>query len=156
MIESFSGEYRFLSNFWPCKVLYNGVAYRSSEHAYQAEKADPDALAPPNLFAERMTWRVKIQMTPNPGAVKRMTRKPTFSIRDDWESVKVQTMEGILRSKFSDLNPELVQMLLSTGPQEIVEGNTWHDNFWGVCSCTKCTGGQNNLGKILMKIRETL
>lgn len=39
--------------------------------------------------------------------------------------------------------------------REIVEGNYWHDNYWGNCTCDKCKNieGQNKLGKILMKIR---
>ena len=42
-----------------------------------------------------------------------------------------------------------------TGLEEIVEGNYWHDNYWGNCTCDKCKNieGQNKLGKILMKIR---
>jgi predicted NAD-dependent protein-ADP-ribosyltransferase YbiA (DUF1768 family) len=58
-----------------------------------------------------------------------------------------------VREKFKQ--EDLKQMLLDTGDQELIEGNFWHDNFFGVCSCGACLGkGQNNLGKILMKIRE--
>jgi hypothetical protein len=39
----------------------------------------------------------------------------------------------------------------------LIEGNWWHDNFYGSCTCNKCVNkGENNLGKILMKIREEL
>ena len=41
-IESFSGDYRWLSNFHPCKIKYGGLVYPSVEHAYQAAKAPPD------------------------------------------------------------------------------------------------------------------
>jgi len=41
---------------------------------------------------------------------------------------------------------------LDTGKSELIEGNTWGDTFWGVSGVI----GQNNLGKILMKIREEL
>ena len=45
----------------------------------------------------------------------------------------------------------------TTGDAELIEGNTWHDNYWGVCSCSKCNGrGKNRLGKLLMKVREEL
>ena len=60
-------------------------------------------------------------------------------------------MEELLRIKFSD--EFLKQQLLSTG-EELIEGNYWHDNFWVSCSCEKCGNrGQNNLGKLLMKLR---
>lgn len=37
--------------------------------------------------------------------------------------------------------------------EEIV---SWHDNFWGNCTCVKCENieGQNWLGKLLMKVRD--
>ena len=38
MITSFSGEYRFLSNFWIHPILFEGMIYPSNEHAYVAAK----------------------------------------------------------------------------------------------------------------------
>jgi predicted NAD-dependent protein-ADP-ribosyltransferase YbiA (DUF1768 family) len=43
-------------------------------------------------------------------------------------------------------------MLKATGDEELVEGNWWNDTFWGVCNGV----GENNLGKLLMKIRAEL
>ena len=40
MIKEFKGEYRFLSNFWPCMVKVDGIVYPTSEHAYQASKTN--------------------------------------------------------------------------------------------------------------------
>src|SRR5690348_9381030 len=37
-IAEFQGEYRFLSNFWPAEVAYEGITYPTAEHAYQAAK----------------------------------------------------------------------------------------------------------------------
>ncbi len=74
-------------------------------------------------------------------------------LRSDWEQVKVQLMEEIVRAKFTQ-NADLAQMLLATGNRLIQEGNTWHDVFWGVDQKTE--KGENHLGKILMKIREEL
>ena len=44
---------------------------------------------------------------------------------------------------------------LATGGAVLVEGNTWHDNYWGCCTCSRCAGrrGRNNLGRLLMKLR---
>jgi predicted NAD-dependent protein-ADP-ribosyltransferase YbiA (DUF1768 family) len=64
-------------------------------------------------------------------------------------------MEWGIREKFK--NQKLAQDLLETGELELIEGNNWHDNFWGSCSCPKCgSGGLNYLGKILMRIRAEL
>jgi predicted NAD-dependent protein-ADP-ribosyltransferase YbiA (DUF1768 family) len=37
-IKGFQGEFRFLSNFYPCKVIFDRQEYLSSEAAYQAQK----------------------------------------------------------------------------------------------------------------------
>ena len=135
-IAEFQGEYRFLSNFWEAKVELEGVQYPSVEHAYQAAKTTVDA--------ER-EW---IRVSDTPGVAKKRGRKIT--LRPDWEQVKVKIMEELVRRKFQD--PGLRKMLLETGDAELEEGNRWGDKFWGVDLRTGT--GSNNLGKILMKIRE--
>src|SRR4051794_21773182 len=37
-IDSFEGQYRFLSNFFPAEVEFEGMTYPSVEHAYQSAK----------------------------------------------------------------------------------------------------------------------
>jgi predicted NAD-dependent protein-ADP-ribosyltransferase YbiA (DUF1768 family) len=44
--------------------------------------------------------------------------------------------------------------LLATGSEPIVEFCNWRDTFWGWDINLKT--GENNLGKILMEIRESL
>ena len=141
-IMSFSGEYRFLSNFYPAKVIYEGVEYRTSEHAYQAAKS-----------LNRVV-RASIQKIQKPGKAKEEGQ--LIKARPDWDKVKVKIMTEILLSKFSD--PKLMEMLVATRPAILIEGNTWHDNFWGSCFCEKCSSikGQNHLGIILYNIREGL
>ncbi|MBE6386348.1 MAG: NADAR family protein [Lentisphaerae bacterium] len=71
---------------------------------------------------------------------------------NDWDMVKLEVMEELLRIKFSDEG--LKQQLISTGEEELIEGNYWHNNFRGCCSCEKCGNrGMDNLGKLLMKLR---
>ena len=74
-------------------------------------------------------------------------------MRPDWEQVKLGIMEEIVRAKFTQ-HPELAGRLLSTGDLQLVEGNAWHDTFWGVDLATG--KGQNRLGLILMRIRAEL
>jgi predicted NAD-dependent protein-ADP-ribosyltransferase YbiA (DUF1768 family) len=68
----------------------------------------------------------------------------------------VEIMEKLLIQKFSD--SELKKILLNTENSILIEGNSWHDNFFGNCTCIKCKDikGENHLGKLLMKIREKL
>lgn len=137
MIDSFSGEHEFLSNFYPCVVVYEGWEYRTSEHAYQAAKScDP-------------TVRQKIQATLKPGIAKRLGRQ--VQLRPDWNKIRRDVMYEILSNKFSGEN-ELGRMLLNTFPHELVEGNWWGDKYWGVCKGV----GSNWLGKLLVMRRNEL
>ena len=40
-------------------------------------------------------------------------------------------MEKVVRAKFTQ-NPHLARFLVETGDAELIEGNSWHDTFWGV------------------------
>lgn len=138
-IESFTGPYRFLSNFWmvPGGIFYEGLCYPHIEGAYQAAKTV--------IQAERL----EIQGMRKATEAKAAGRKVT--LREDWDAVKLQIMESILRRKFEQ-GSELTTLLLATGDAELIEGNHWNDTFWGVCRGK----GENHLGKLLMKIREEL
>ena len=138
-IDRFMNEFDFLSNFYECKVDYEGIVWRTAEHAYQAMKT---------LNPEQRLNMTEIYM---PGDAKAYGR--AVKMRTDWDEVKLGIMEDIVRCKFQQ-NPRLQKKLLLTGDLPIEEGNTWNDTYWGIC-LFKGTG-QNHLGKILMKIRKEL
>ena len=135
MISSFRDEYFFLSNFYPVELKLDGIVYPNAEAAFQAQKT---------LDVEE---RRKFSMLKNPVQAKRLGRK--VKLRDDWEEVKLDIMTEIVSQKFLQ-HPHLIEMLLQTGDEELIEGNKWGDRFWGVCKGK----GENHLGKILMKIRD--
>jgi len=134
VIDSFTGENHYLSNFYPVDVTYEGIVYPSSECAFQAAKT---------LDLEE---RVKFTRM-NPGDAKKAGRKLT--LRSDWEDVKLQVMWEIVYTKFYQ-NPKLIGKLLSTYPKVLIEGNTWGDTYWGVCKDI----GSNHLGQLLMHLRD--
>lgn len=135
-IDSFSGEYRFLSNFWPSPITYKKQEWPTVEHAFQAAKAvEP-------ISAEA------IRISRSPGIAKRLGRT-LFQMRPDWNEVRVGIMSELCVLKFKQ-NPDLMEQLKATGDAELIEGNTWGDTFWGVCKGE----GKNFLGKILMEIRD--
>lgn len=130
-IDKFSGRYAFLSNFY---VERDGLTL---EHRYQAAKT---------RSTEEKAW---VMDSPTPGIAKYRGRK--VHMQADWDAIKLEVMELLVRSKFEN-DPGLARKLLETGDAELIEGNTWGDTFWGVCNGR----GQNHLGKILMKVREGL
>lgn len=142
VIDCFDGEYAFLSNFYEHPIDINGVTYKSTEHAFQAMKATNKA--DHDLIVNAQT----------PGQAKRLGKK--IQLRSDWEDIKYIVMQDILRIKFA--SPELGQMLMATGDATLIEGNTWHDNLWGNCTCPRCADkvGKNWLGNILMGVRQDL
>ena len=137
-ITSFRGDYDFLSNFHEAPVEFDGIRYLNNEAAFQAQKC-----------LDRKDRQAFASLLP--GAAKRKGR--SVSLRPDWEQVKVGLMTEIVRAKFAQ-NPDLAERLVLTGGSRLIEGNTWHDTFWGVDSNTG--KGANHLGIILMQVREEL
>jgi ribA/ribD-fused uncharacterized protein len=144
-IRGFSGKYRFLSNFYELAPVFYRNPYETSEHLYNALKTvDP---------AEAM-W---VANADTPGEAKRRGQQVT--LRPDWKSgERLRAMRLAVGQKFLQ-HYDLRQRLLATGDALLIETNTWHDNFWGDCICgaPECqTEGENNLGWILMELREDL
>ena len=80
------------------------------------------------------------------GLMKKIGRK--VSLQSDWESKKLSIMEEVVQAKFEQ-HPDLAKKLTKI-EGVIQEENSWNDTFWGVCNGI----GKNNLGIILMKIRD--
>ena len=140
VINDFIGQYRFLSNYAPSVVQdENGIPYPTVEHAFAAAKT---------LDLEQ---KVAISQKASPGAAKSTGRH--VALRTDWEQVKTSVMKDLLWQKFS--STERKDLLLGTGNSLLIEGNTWHDQYWGNCVCDKhiTEDGKNALGTLLMMTR---
>lgn len=138
MIKEFKNEFRWLSNFFPCRIVLKGREYKSVEHAYMSAKCDDE------------DWKLFCQFTEKPGEVKKSSRK--IKLREDWESIKINIMKDCIDQKFNQ--EPLKTKLLETGEEELQEGNTWGDKFWGID--LKTGKGLNYLGKIIMCKRHEL
>lgn len=136
----FKGDKNFLSNMYPCEIILNGISYASSENYYMSSKF----VGTNDVLAEKLQ-----QCTPQTS--KRLANKHKLDIRPDWEDIKLQIMQTGLFAKFLQ-NTELATRLLATGNEHLEERNCWNDTFWGTCKGV----GENNLGKLLMRVREYL
>jgi len=136
VIDSFRGEYGFLSNFFEAPFYIEDVRYASVEHAYQAHKTLDES-------AKEIIRNAK-----SPAEAKKLGR--CVQLRPDWDEVKVDLMKLFIQKKFE--NPFARHMLLSTNNTILIEGNTWNDVTWGVCKGV----GQNLLGVILMETRSKI
>ena len=99
VIDSFRGEFRWLSNFYSCSVHYEGLTFGNTEAAFQAAKCLD--------MKERERF-----FSLSGGQAKRLGKR--VELRPDWEAVKIEVMREVLRCKFSQ-NPELKAKLIATG-----------------------------------------
>ena len=145
-IREFKGQYRFLSNFWFCHagIWMDGEKYPCVENAYQAAKTLDFAKRRP--FHEYEGGYARLSA----GDAKREGKRLT--LRADWEEIKLDVMLGLVRQKFDGTDPILKHSILQTRDAELIEGNAWNDQFWGVCRGK----GENHLGKILMQVRKEI
>lgn len=135
-IVTFTGEYRFLSNFYQVPVVFEDATYPSVEHAFQAAKTLNPAM------------RAGVRVARTSAQAKFLGRR--LALRPDWDGVKLDVMRTCLASKFS--HQGLANQLIATDGQLLVEGNYWGDVYWGVCRGR----GENWLGRLLMERRDVL
>ena len=129
--------FRF-TNFSDDPVTIGLHQYRTCEHGFQALK-----------FVDRPELMQKIRENGTAREALVMANSPSFKkfIHPYWhKGMKIGAMLQVLRSKFS-AGSELATLLLSTGDARLVE-NAPNDRYWGGAS-----GGQNWLGRCLMKVR---
>lgn len=135
IIDSFTDNYFFLSNFCPCRVDFGQFGmFHNSEAAYQAMKCPERSQEFQFLSPENAKW------------LGRRVGLPA-----DWDERKDTVMLQVVRAKFLG-NSYLAHWLLHTGDAILIEGNNWGDRYWGQVNGV----GENRLGQILMQVREEL
>lgn len=139
-IDSFTEYFDFLHNNFQTPVYFSGILYPSVSHAYHAARSNDERTRRAILNAETFQALGNIALRINDPI--------------DWQERKVKIMEQLVRDKFRR-SKELQERLKLTEGRELVmtyTDNNSKNNFWGVVK----GNGQNQLGRILMKIREDL
>jgi len=154
MINYFRDKNAFLSNFFvlenPIKVGF--LTFDTAEHFYQAHKT---------LDLNDRVWisGLETAAAAKKAGSKRGLNGRKILLREDWidDKVKQNVMYTGMFLKFMN-NYELASRLITTYPKKLIEGNRYHDNYWGDCHCDKCAHikGKNNLGLLLMYLRNAL
>ena len=152
----FFGKTSFLSNFASSPMSIDGTSFSCAEQAFQYFKA--------KFFNEDEIAKQILEMD-NPSEMA-ITGQHVFILhkpkQSEWNDVAVDTMEQILRAKFSQ-NEELKSLLKRTSPCMLVESNPYDrvfGNGLGIgnakSDCHHNWPGQNVMGKILENIRSKL
>ncbi len=136
---STNGEYGGFSNFSRHPIFLAGKKWPTTEHFFQAKK-----------FAGT-PHEEKVRLCKTPRQAADMGRDRKLPLRRDWESAKDGIMLEAVRAKFTQ-HDDLKAVLLGTGDAKLVE-HTENDSYWGDGGDGS---GRNQLGQILMKIREEL
>lgn len=148
-----SKENKWLSTFNLANPFkYNGMEYPTVEHAFHAQKvADDDPMVEEYRYA--LSTIVDDVLTPNDAKKfggKTSFKENNFTLRSDWNSVRLKIMEEISREYYQS-NKEFIDKLINTGEKLLIHKGFRIDDYWGVKKEDK---GENNHGKILMKLRE--
>jgi hypothetical protein len=134
--------YGCFSNFSPHPIQIEGLSWQTVEHYYQAQKF---------VGSEDEGLIQLIRHVETPMEAATLGRDRTRKLRRDWEQVKSQVMwKGVL-TKFLT-HTDIQAILLDTDEDLIVEDSPT-DYYWG---CGQDKTGQNQLGKILMDVRQQL
>lgn len=155
VIDSFRGEYRFLSNHYPSDIDMSYVwqpritfKMPTAEHAFQSLKAIHSGLED----SEKMVWLWRIVGLTDPADAKHYGSKGMIEINPiQWDRMSEYYMGRVQQQKYLQ-NPELADRLIATGDAALIEGNTWGDRIWGQVDGV----GENKLGHVLMQVRAQL
>ena len=155
-VESFRGQYFPFSNMYPLENRIQadcGIWVPTSEHAYMSARFQDRNIQEAVASAARIdpatpVWRDGLAAKEL--AYRYIETGAVLSVEDDF--ARVALMRRVVGQKIR-MNASIRELLLSTGDAQIYEGNDWGDRFWGV-SPIGSNAGENNLGAILMEIRD--
>ncbi len=139
----------WFSNMLPFEtpLIHRGISYKTSENFYQACKLPKDRLDLRKEIAEMNAFKAKVSIGD----------KEKYKWREDWnrDTIGIQAMEFALKHKFAKgTNWHRKLMITKELDLELIEWATWDDKFWSKNLYSK--QGENNLGKILMRIRNAI
>ena len=131
-----------LDNFSAFGVTMDGEYFQTSEHAFQYLK----------FASTNKDIANKIKRASSPNEARDIAHSNKKFRVPNWSDFKYKAMEKVLRLKVEQ-NPIVKEVLLNTKNFIIAENCIDNDTDWGF---DKNNQGSNNLGKIWMKIRETI
>jgi len=131
-------EFYVFSNFSSFMLEWKGFLFPTSEHAYHWEK-----------FIEHPDIQKQIITSKSAHDALKIAHAHKDKYLTNWDVVKLDVMLEICRAKLNQ-HPYVMKKLMQTGSRTIIE-DSWRDSYWG---WGKDQQGQNNLGKIWMKLRD--
>ena len=98
-----------LTNYLLCDIVIDNIKFSSGEAAYHYQK-----------FKDKDIKKLILKLSPD--EAKHVSRELSRFIRDDWESVKYDSMKKVVMEKFKQ-NKDCLEELLNTGSMELIRHN---------------------------------
>lgn len=147
-IITFFDEKHPFANVYPVDVFYGGTLYKSSEHAYHAQKFD---LRMQSDIVEQI-----INAT-SPTEAKEIANYYENVQRPNWCTIRYRIMMEIVTAKFEQHSHLLEQLLAEDSYLvETSEDPEFIDDTWGMLYRSEILEGRNFMGRILMIVRKKL
>lgn len=140
--DEFGGFSNFAGGFL---LLVNNQLMRTSEALYQVIR-----------YTDHPDIQREIIDQKSPMAAKMKAKKYYSQTRSDWEEIKSDVMYWTLRVKLLQNRDSFGEVLNRTKSKPIVEISTKGDTYWGTSLEGKQLIGNNELGKLLMKLRDNM
>lgn len=131
-----------LDNFSLFGLTMNDEYFKTSEHAFQYLK----------FVDTNIDLANKIKDSDTPDDARRIAHENKQYRLENWSDIKYENMEKVLILKVNQ-NSKVKECLLNTKDYIIAECCIDEDTDWGLDNNKK---GNNNLGKIWMKIRDNI
>lgn len=132
-------DHYYLSNFSSFDLLWKGIRFATSEHAYHWERFT-------------YTWHKNAIINAHSAhSAFRYAQDNKQHQRPDWDEIKVRVMRDILQAK-AHQHEYVRRKLLQTGDKKLIE-DSHRDPYWG---WGPNADGMNILGKLWMEIRAHL
>ncbi|MFT4435046.1 NADAR family protein [Caballeronia sp. 15715] len=135
--------YGVFSNLYKRAIIFDGIEYPTSEHAYQAGKPRKDSV------------REWLMAAPSPSLLAMAAHGLyVWDVHPEWSKTKFDRMKRVLTAKFTQ-HLDLQEILLSTGDAQLTEVATVDNavnRLWGQVNGV----GKNMLGTLLMEVRSEI
>ena len=116
----FQGKQQPLSNFYRCQIRgTDGHIYCSAEQMFPVRKAN---------YVGKDDMAKQLMSEQDPLVIKRLGDSIKIPRDNDWDKVKLQIMQKIVKEKFTQTS-YLKRHLIETGDKNLVHATS--DRFWG-------------------------
>lgn len=134
--------YGGLSNTSAYPMIVNGIKIKNVEALYQSMK-----------FPKNSKIQKKIIEANSGYAAKLIAYRYSRKIRTDWDDIRIRIMYWCLKVKLAQNMEVFGNLLRCTGSKKIVE-HSYRDDFWGAKLIDSEYIGNNQVGKLLMRLRK--